>query len=79
MAGKQIVDPGGSMTFLYKVSHKEELRPAEVESDAVGRLEMMWRGAMGASGLLQTQRIRHHTPPFRPAQIQVRTRSRLSA
>eukprot|EP00884_Botryococcus_braunii_P003175 jgi/Botrbrau1/12859/Bobra.0188s0002.1 len=66
----QIIDPGGSTTFLFKVLPKEAAKGGEGE-DILGRLEMLWRSTLGASGLLQTQKIRHHVPPPRPAQIKV--------
>ena len=49
----QIIDPGGTCNFLYRL-HKQ---PADTAGNALGKLEIKWHGTMGEVGRLQTQQI----------------------
>lgn len=60
VSGLQVIGPsGGSLNVLFRV--RREVRPAGAKSgqvgNALGKIELKWRGPMGEVGRLQTQQI----------------------
>ena len=69
LADLQLLEPGGGAKhYVFKLRRKAEGAPGEGQN-ALGKLEIRWKGTMGGTGKLQTQQIVGSKRPEREVRI----------